>query len=227
MTLSHDDSNLPTPIINNPTSKSFIGLITACIITVFSLITLGVVVRVTGSGLGCPDWPLCHGSVIPPLEFHTLIEYSHRLTASLTMAMLILVTGVAWWRYRHHSHVVALLTLVLILVGVEAALGGIAVLTDLSPNIVTVHLLIAQSIFAFLIIALIRSSQTKTPDILTNNPTVAWWAGIAALTTLAVIIWGSYVVGLGAGRVCTSDRVNHGNRKEKHEMCKSTGACRF
>ena len=43
-------------------------------------VTLGGVVRLTDSGLGCPDWPLCHGKLIPPAEFHTLIEYSHRKT---------------------------------------------------------------------------------------------------------------------------------------------------
>ena len=42
-------------------------------------ITAGAVVRVTGSGLGCPDWPTCHGQLVPPLEAGPLIEYAHRL----------------------------------------------------------------------------------------------------------------------------------------------------
>ena len=46
-------------------------------------ISLGGIVRITDSGLGCPDWPLCHGKLLPPLELHTLIEYSHRLSASV------------------------------------------------------------------------------------------------------------------------------------------------
>ena len=49
----------------------------------FIQITLGGFVRASESGLGCPDWPLCHGQIIPPIEFHTLIEYSHRLNGSV------------------------------------------------------------------------------------------------------------------------------------------------
>ena len=54
----------------------------ASIATVF-LISLGSFVRVTGSGLACPDWPLCNGSIIPAFEYHVLIEYSHRLSAAI------------------------------------------------------------------------------------------------------------------------------------------------
>ena len=45
------------------------------VICVFLLIILGSVVRVTDSGLGCPDWPLCYGKILPPLEMTAIIEY--------------------------------------------------------------------------------------------------------------------------------------------------------
>ena len=44
-------------------------------------ISLGGFVRVTGPGLGCPDWPLCYGKIIPPMNYHTLIEWGHRTSA--------------------------------------------------------------------------------------------------------------------------------------------------
>jgi heme A synthase len=47
------------------------------------LIGIGAYVRATGSGLGCPDWPTCHGGVVPPGSRHSIIEFSHRFTASL------------------------------------------------------------------------------------------------------------------------------------------------
>ncbi|TMD17067.1 MAG: heme A synthase, partial [Chloroflexi bacterium] len=57
-------------------------------------IALGGVVRVTGSGLGCPDWPLCHGRPYPPADLNAIIEYSHRTVGAIT-GVLIIATVVA------------------------------------------------------------------------------------------------------------------------------------
>ncbi len=76
-------------------------------IATYALIVLGATVRATDSGLACPDWPRCHGELIPPLETQILIEYSHRLAAA-SVGLLILGTAVAaWLRYRENRFVVA------------------------------------------------------------------------------------------------------------------------
>ena len=70
-------------------------------VSVFLLVILGGVVRVTGSGLGCPDWPLCYGKVLPPWEYTAVIEYTHRFVASVIVGPLVLATAiVALARYR-------------------------------------------------------------------------------------------------------------------------------
>src|SRR6202163_4399829 len=60
-------------------------------------IALGGLVRVSGSGLGCPDWPLCHGKPYPPPTFHAIIEYSHRANGVLFGPLLILTVVAGFW----------------------------------------------------------------------------------------------------------------------------------
>ena len=135
-------------------------LITLCLL--FGLITLGGIVRVTDSGLGCPDWPLCYGQFIPPLqdvtyageiiEVHKIwIEWSHRTLAAITGFPILLVTILAWWKYRKFSLITVPATIALILLIFQVVLGAITVLRELPPEIVTTHLSTAQFIFATLL----------------------------------------------------------------------------
>src|SRR2546428_5573649 len=70
-----------------------------------SLIVLGGVVRIPGSGLGCGEhWPRCHGRWFPPLnDIGTLIEWNHRLFAGLVAVLVVAVGVVSWWESRPHS----------------------------------------------------------------------------------------------------------------------------
>src|SRR5438132_8385281 len=63
-------------------------------------IALGGVVRVTGSGLGCPDWPLCNGRPYPAADVHSIIEYSHRTVGAVTGILLIATVVLAWTVFR-------------------------------------------------------------------------------------------------------------------------------
>src|SRR5881409_2697301 len=70
-------------------------------------IALGGVVRVTGSGLGCPDWPLCHGRPYPPANLHAIIEYSHRTVGAITGVLIIATVVGAWLVFRSRRPIVA------------------------------------------------------------------------------------------------------------------------
>ena len=204
------EPTLPSSLGQRGTSVALRSLILAAAVATFALVTLGGVVRATDSGLGCPDWPLCQGRLIPPAEYHAILEYSHRMVASLVGGLVVLAAGVAWWRSRQRRWVLIPLTLAVPLVGLAAWLGRSTVLSELDAATRTAHLATAQVIFALLLTALVWSWQTpggSGSDVSGEARTAGErslrpWVVAAALATLFVLLSGSYVVGRGAGAVC-------------------------
>ena len=180
----------------------------AAVIAAFGQVTLGGVVRVTDSGLGCPDWPLCHGQIIPPFSVPTLIEYSHRLSASVLSLLVAATTAVAWIHLRDNRTVVRSSIASLTLVIVAAVLGGITVLTELAWWVVLIHLGIAELLLACLTVSAIAGWQsyrstsiqvTVRSNALTRNLSLT-----ALVGTFVLILSGSYMVGYGAGTSCAT-----------------------
>ena len=62
------------------------------------IVLTGAGVRLTGSGLGCPDWPKCYGGTAPPLESHAVIEYGNRLLTGFVGFAVIAASVLAWFR---------------------------------------------------------------------------------------------------------------------------------
>ena len=171
-------------------------------------ITLGGVVRVTGSGLGCPDWPLCHGQLIPPFEFATLIEYSHRLSAS-TLSIFVLATLIfAWLFLRSNRWALWSSATGMILVIVAAGLGGATVLTELSWWVRLIHLAVAEGVVACMVIAAVAGLRVNKleanagRDEYTNGFRRHLYA--TAIAVLLLILSGSFIVGAGAGSSCST-----------------------
>ena len=134
----------------------------AALLSAFAQLTLGGVVRVTGSGLGCPDWPLCHGRVVPSFDTATLIEYSHRLSGSALGVLVIATAVLAWTFYRSRPWVVASSVFGLVMVVIAGILGGITVLTDLAWWVRLFHLGVAESVVAAMAVALVSGWHSPT-----------------------------------------------------------------
>ena len=177
-----------------------------CLVTclvVFGLIILGGVVRATDSGLGCPDWPRCHGSFIPRWEKHTLIEYSHRLTASIAG---LLIFALLVWTWRSYRRVPALLYPAFLTAGlllVQAGLGGAAVVNELPPEIVAVHLGTALTILSLLLLIAITAFHLGSRRVpVEASPGFGRLAAAAAIGAFVLLIVGSYASGAGYGLAC-------------------------
>ena len=161
-------------------------------------IALGGVVRVTGSGLGCPDWPLCHGRPYPAADVHSIIEYSHRTVGTITGVLLIATVVLAWLVFRQQRPVVAwLATASLVAIAAEGVLGGVVVANELKPWLVGVHLALAMLILGFLLATAVMSlpAAAGTPG---RNP------ALSAGATYVLMLTGSTVVASGADETCHS-----------------------
>src|SRR5690349_13905422 len=114
--------------------------VTLIALAALSLIVLtGAAVRLTGSGLGCPDWPKCYGQALAPLETHAIIEYGNRLISGI-VGLAAVAAGALAFRRRPFRRDLAVLG-VLLPLGVisQAVLGGFTVRNHLAPGFVMGH----------------------------------------------------------------------------------------
>jgi protoheme IX farnesyltransferase len=180
-------------------------LSTATAAATLALVAIGGVVRATGSGDACPDWPRCFGKLIPPFEFHTLIEYSHRLSAAIAGVLIVATAWVAWRTRRRDPAILWPIVAAVGVVVVQAAIGRIRIeaADPAKPVIVTVHFLVAMALVG---LVMITATATRVVKARTGSEhhidrrfrALAWWTlGVTAL----LLLLGAYVRGSGAGLV--------------------------
>ena len=175
-------------------------------VLVVGLIAYGSWVRASGSGLGCPDWPLCEGAILPTLEGDTAIEFGHRVYAGVTM---LVVAGAAWSAYEGRGVDGTLFKILggaLLAILFQAALGGATVLTDLDGNVRLAHLMTAMVTLALLTAGALRGLGIAGSDApgVKVSATFAMWAGLVVL--IGGVIVGSNLSGACPGLPLCDDR---------------------
>src|SRR4051812_22052088 len=112
--------------------RRFRRLLTATIVATFALIVIGGVVRVSDSGLGCgaegsgtKGWPLCGGRLLPFLQEHQVIEFSHRVAATVIVILIAALAVVAFRRLRGRRWLLRGVVAAGVLVIAQAILGGL------------------------------------------------------------------------------------------------------
>jgi len=180
-------------MINQQAALRFrrLGMLTIC--AVYFVILVGGIVRASGAGMGCPDWPTCFGQWVPPTEesqlpanyqqiytergykntqfnpVKTWTEYTNRLVG-VTIGFLIFLTA---WSSRIYlkadKSIFYLSVSIFLLVGFQGWLGALVVASNLKPYMITLHMLLALFIVALLIFAIAKSQKESLIKIETNK----------------------------------------------------------
>ena len=183
-------------------ARMFIRLALATATLTIGLIVFGAVVRVTDSGLGCgSSWPLCNGTIFPPLNNVTAwIEWLHRLFALLIGVMGLATLVMAWRIYRHQRLVFGAIALAAILFVVQSTLGALTVILHLPPTVVALHLGTAMLLLAALLIAVMSALYQPSEHHASDSVSVLTY--ITTALSLVIILTGALVRGSGATLAC-------------------------
>jgi cytochrome c oxidase assembly protein subunit 15 len=165
----------------------------------YALIVLGAWVRATGSGLACPDWPTCYGHLLPlPGEippsagysYHqVMLEWAHRLLAGVILGPLLLLLGWLAWRARgDNPRFLAYAAALVLLLLIQAGLGGITVLDQNSAWSVALHLTTALLLFSALWLIYARTAPGAAGPAGRAGPlsVVVWLLALGAMASAAM-----------------------------------------
>lgn len=183
--------------------RLFIRLALATSLLTLGLIVFGAVVRVTDSGLGCGNsWPLCDGTIFPPLNNLTAwIEWMHRLFALLIGLLGIGMLVLAIRAYRTQNRLVLGATaLAAVLYFIQSMLGALTVILDLPPTIVTLHLATAMLLLAALLLSTVSAWYRPVMTYARDHITLLIY--VTTGLSLVIILTGALVRGSGATLAC-------------------------
>lgn len=179
----------------------------SALISTILLITMGSIVRVTGNGLGCPDWPLCYGRVVPPALTAAWVEFTHRLLGAVTSLQIVLLALFVWRRYRQQPWLFWPAVAAVGLLIIQVSLGGLHVIFEIPPVTGWVHTGVAILIAGMLVIqvaGLLPAAQPLREAPIFGNRRFAAWLSVTTGAAYVLLLTGAYVTRSGASLACPS-----------------------
>jgi cytochrome c oxidase assembly protein subunit 15 len=191
----------PAPVAPAPDATAWARLRLAAwasLVANIAIVVTGGVVRLTGSGLGCPTWPRCTAEAFTPhqaLTIHSAIEFGNR-TITFALAAVAILTIVAAYRVGHRGPL-RLAVLIALGVPLQAVIGGITVLLDLNPWVVAGHLLLSMAMISVAVLLLRRVYDEDRPRARAVPLPLARLAVLTYAAGWAVLYAGTVVTGSG------------------------------
>jgi heme A synthase len=176
----------------------------AAAIAAFALAVLGSWIRINGAGMTCPDWPLCHGAVVPILDGGVVLEWSHRMVALLEGILLLGAIATGWRARRNIAGITPLLLALGGIFIVQVALGAGTVAVANSPWSVVAHWGMAMLFLAVLTALAIVAVVAPRPGVTRAQNglfPLLWFAAAGAFIAMCA---GAFVSSSGAGLACSS-----------------------
>ncbi len=197
-----------TPTSQGRTQEHWVALLAAStLVSTILLILMGSIVRVTGHGLGCPDWPLCYGQPIPPFIVGAWFEFTHRVIGAIASAQILALGWIAWRRYSHVAWLRVPGIAVISLLVLQIPLGGIHVLLEIPPVTGLIHTAFALAIvglvalmYAILYPGSVALRRASAP--LVQDRRFVTWTTITMVLTYVLLLTGSLVTRTGASLAC-------------------------
>ncbi len=161
----------------------------AAAVVTFLLVVMGGTVCVTGSTLGCPDWPACYGRLVPPARADSIIEYTHRFLALLAGPLVLAAAALGLWRARGAHWISRAPILAVALFAAVAVFGAFAVLTGLPPILAAVDLGSALMALALLLAAAETARLANARGVRPGGLRIAGPVGTAAAATAVAVFF--------------------------------------
>jgi heme a synthase len=189
-----------------PTAQSMRRIALAGVVADTVIMSTGAAVRLSSSGLGCPDWPRCSTADIVASKnagqtlLNTWIEFSNRLL-NFPLVIITVLVFIAAWRFRpggtRRMDLVWLAAIQPAGVIAQAVIGGIVVLTKLNPAAVSVHFLVSAAIVAAAVVLHVRCTEGTDPPVPVVRRDLRVLAGALVAVTGAMLAAGTVVTGTG------------------------------
>lgn len=170
----------------------------AAVVAICFIVVTGAAVRLTGSGLGCPEWPTCaRDRVTPPWEYHAMVEFVNRaITGAVSLAVMLAVLGSLLRQPRRRDLTRLSLGLVGGVLG-QIVLGGLTVIFHLKPQFVMAHFLVSMALVANAVVLHHRAGQPDLPSRpVAGRELVLMGRAVVASAALAIIL-GTVVTSAG------------------------------